>query len=676
MTRTVPTTCRVCAVGCGTLVELDGDRVVKIMGDPDDPWSLGYTCAFGRHAPEFHHHPDRLDVPLVRRGGELVPTSWDDALDDIAARLRDLLDTHGPQSVAHYTGTGGPLDPSGYAMAHGFFRSLGTEQNYSALSVDCAGKFLVPELVAGVQLPFHPDLDACTLLIAIGVNTVVSHGHGVMMPNPLGHLRALRDRGARLVVVDPRRSETAHHADLHVAPRPGTDPALLAYLVRHVLRTGPDRAFLAACADADSVARLTRLVDPYDLDRAAATCGVEPATLDALAAMVTTAGRVAIETGTGVSMGRSANLTEWLVWALSAVTGSLDRPGGARFNPGFLRPIEDALPGGRGDRLPGPVSRPDLPRIVTGEMPCAALPDQIEAGHVRALIVRVGNPAMAVPDTDRVRAALAALDLLVVIDAHRTATAEQATHVLPMADHLERGDVLSGYLQAVPFLRWSPAVVEPVGQRRPQWWVFAELSRRLGLPLFGSSRVDAQLADRQLDDELVAGALARAARRPWAEVRAEPYGVRDDVLTPGWMMPARLPRPLDLAPAELVEQFEQAWLAALPPPDRLVLVNRRTPKQYNSFTTTLAPVEPTLLVHPADAYRLSLRDGAPATISTAHGSCTAVVQVTDVMTPGVVSLPHAFATTNVNVLTSPAEVDVRNGMPILSGFAVTVRHAG
>ena len=139
MTRTVPTACRVCAVGCGTLVELDDHRVVKITGDPDDPWSRGYTCAFGRHAPEFHHHPDRVDVPLVRRDGVLVPTSWEDALDDVAARLRDVVDTHGAQAVAHYTGTGGPLDPSGYAMAHGFFRSLGTEQNYSALSVDCSG---------------------------------------------------------------------------------------------------------------------------------------------------------------------------------------------------------------------------------------------------------------------------------------------------------------------------------------------------------------------------------------------------------------------------------------------------------------------------------------------------------------------------------------------------------
>ena len=670
--RVVATACRVCAVGCGTLVELHDDRVVRVSGDPDDPWSQGYTCSFGRNAPTFHHHPDRLDVPLVRRDGELVPASWDDALDDIASTVRDLVERHGANAVAHYTGTGGPLDPSGYAMANGFFRALGTEQNYSALSVDCSGKFLVPELVAGVQLPFQPDLDECSLLLAIGVNTVVSHGHGVMMPNPLGRLRSLRARGARLVVIDPRRSETAHHADLHLAPRPGTDPALLAFLVRHVLRTGADTDFLQACADGAGVERLRRLVEPFTAAHAASVSGVPAAQLEQLADAVRASGRVAVETGTGVSMGRSANLTEWLVWALSAVTGSLDRPGGARFNPGFLRPIEDALPGGRGDLLPRPASRPDVPRVVNGEMPCAALPDEIESGALKALFVRVGNPAMAVPDTARVRRALARLELLVVVDARRTPTVEQATHVLPMADHFERGDLLTGYLQAKPFLRYARAVVAPRHGRRPQWWVFAELARRLGLPLFASGRVDAQLAGRALDDDVVAGTLARASRRPWADVRAAPYGMLDDGLAPGWMIPGRLPRPLDLAPAELVEQFERSWRQQLPPPAALVLVNRRTSRQYNSFTPSLAADEPTLLVHPADAARFGLRDGERATVATAHGSCDALVEVTDAISSGVVSLPHASSITNVNELTTTADADPRNGMPVLSGFAVTV----
>jgi anaerobic selenocysteine-containing dehydrogenase len=669
--RTVATACRICAVACGTLVELDGDEVVRITGDPDDPWSKGYTCSKGRAGPEFHRDPQRLDVPQIRRAGEMVDATWDEALDDIAARLQAVVDERGPSAVAHYTGTGGPLDPSGYALAHGFFRALGTDQAYSALSIDCAGKFLVPELVAGVQMQFQPDLAHTDLLLAIGVNTVVSHGHGLMMPNPLVHLRDLRARGGRVVVVDPRRTETTHHADLHLAVRPGTDPALLAFAVRHVLRTRADQAYLADCADPAGLERLRALVEPFTNERAAEVCGLDVADVDAFADLLNTAGRIGIETGTGVSMGRSANLTEWLVWALGAVTGSLDRLGGSTFNPGFLRAMEDGLPGGRGDLAPRPPSRPDLPRIVNGEMPCAALADEIESGAVRALVVRMGNPALAIPDNERLARALASLDLLVAIDARPTQTTALATHVLPVADHFERADLVTGYLQAAPFLRFAPAVVEPTGERRAQWWMFAELSRRMGLPLFGSARRDAALADVELDDETIAEAMAGQARRPWDEVRAQPYGIRDESMAPGWMIPGRLPRLLDLAPPELVDQFTGGWLEQLPAGGQLVMINRRTPGQYNSLAPR-PPAGPTLLVHPADAARHGLDDGDTTEISTVSGCCQAQVELSDTMLPGVVSLPHAYPSANVNHLTSTADIDPLNGMPILSGFAVSL----
>jgi anaerobic selenocysteine-containing dehydrogenase len=669
--RTVATACRICAVACGTLVELDGDDVIRVAGDPDDPWSKGYTCSKGRAGPEFHHDPVRLNVPQLRRNGELVEATWDHTLDDIAALVGGIVAEHGPSAVASYTGTGGPLDPSGYAMAHGFFRALGTDQMYSALSIDCAGKFLVPQLVAGVQMQFQPDLEHTDLLLAIGVNTVVSHGHGLMMPNPLVHLRELRARGGRVVVVDPRRTETSHHADLHLAVRPGTDPALLAFAVRHVLRARPDRQYLTRCADAASVERLRALVEPFTSERAAAVCGVDVVDVDAFADVLSAVSRIGIETGTGVSMGRSANLTEWLVWALSAVTGSLDRRGGSTFNAGFLRALEDGLPGGRGDLGPRPPSRPDLPRIVNGEMPCAALADEIESGAVRGMIVRMGNPALAIPDNERLARALSSLDVLVAIDARPTQTTELATHVLPVADHFERADLVTGYLQAAPFLRFAPAVVASTTDRRPQWWMFAELSRRMGLPLFGSARRDAQLAGVALDDEAIAASMAGQARRPWDEVRAQPYGIRDDSVAPGWMIPGRLARPLDLAPPELVAQFTGGWLEQLPTAGQLVLINRRTAGQYNSLAPR-PPAEPTLLVHPVDADRHALRNGDITEVSTASGCCRARVEVSDSVLPGVVSLPHAYATANVNLLTSTADIDPLNGMPILSGFAVSI----
>jgi anaerobic selenocysteine-containing dehydrogenase len=650
------------------LVEVDGDDVVGVRGDPDDPGTAGYTCAKGRAGPAFHRAPDRLDVPLVRRAGALVPSTWEAVLDDIADITRAIVDEQGPSAIANYVGTGGPLDPAGYAVAAGFFRALGSGENYSALSVDCSGKVLIPQLVSGVQMMFAPDLERTSLLIALGVNTVVSHGHGVMISNPLVRVRELRARGAKLVVVDPRVSETAHHADLHIAPRPATDPALLAHLVRSVLERGADTTYLDACADAGSVERLRIAVEPFDRARTAAICGVPAEQLEELVAMVHVAGRVAIETGTGTTMNRSANLTEWLAWALAAVTGSLDRAGGVTFNPGFLRPFEDGLPSGRGDLEPGPRSRPDLPRIVNGEMPCAALVDEIDAGNVRALFVRVGNPAVALPDTPRLRKVFEKLDLLVAIDVRSNETTALATHVLPMTDHFERSDLLTGYLQAKPFVRFAPAVVSPVGERRQQWWMFAELSRRLGLPLFGSTRRDAALANRVLDDEVISASLFSHSRHPWDDVRAAPYGIVDDPLPTGWMIPDRLPRRLDLAPVELVADLASARLESNR--DTLVLINRRTVGRYNSLA--ISTLDAPLLMHPIDAGERGLADGDTATVATPTGSCCAVVRVTDLIRPGVVSLPHAVASADVNRLTATTEFDHRNGMPVLSGFPVTV----
>jgi anaerobic selenocysteine-containing dehydrogenase len=282
---------------------------------------------------------------------------------------------------------------------------------------------------------------------------------------------------------------------------------------------------------------------------------------------------------------------------------------------------------------------------------------------------------MAIPGTGELAEALSSLELLVAIDVRATATTAVATHVLPMTDHLERGDLVTGYLQATPFMRWAPAALAPKAERRPQWWVFAELSRRLGLPLMGSRTADATLAGVELDDEVVAATLARSARRPWAEVRAAPHGVLDDGLPPGWLIPDRLPHLLDLAPGPLAEAFAGPWAPERPGAGRLTMVNRRSVGQYNSFSprrVAAGPELPTLFVHPDDAARHGLADGDRTEVTTATGACEAVVEVTDRTRVGVVSLPHAHALANVNQLTSTACADPLNGMPVLSGFPVAL----
>ena len=288
-------------------------------------------------------------------------------------------------------------------------RNLGSHQRYSALSIDCPAKFLVPQLMAGVQLQFQPDLDARRA--AAGhrrqhrrLPRPRRDGAEPARPPPRRarpRRSPRRDRSAPLGERPPRRPPRGAAAR---APTRSSSPtscarrcggAATTSFLRDVRRRTPACRRLAA-----AVEHVRRGNGRGDRRRR------RSAELRALDALVAGAGRVAIETGTGVTMNRHANLTEWLVWALAAVTGSLDRPGGVTFNPGSLRRFEDAVPGGRGDLGPRPASRPDLPRLVNGEMPCAALADEIRAGHVRALLVRVGNPALAIAGQPALREAL------------------------------------------------------------------------------------------------------------------------------------------------------------------------------------------------------------------------------------------------------------------------------
>ena len=659
--RSVRSFCRLCQAMCGIVVDVDGDRVVRVAGDPDHPVSEGYTCPKGRALPAVHHDPARLADP-----------AWEETVDGLASRLGAIVERHGPGAIGAYRATHWAFDGAGRAVADRFFRALPTTQLYSAVTVDAPSKTLVPDLVAGAPFVFPvPDWEATRLLLLVGQNPVVSHGHSTARPNALVTLRRLRARGARLVVADPRRTETARLADVHLPLRPGSDPALLAGLVRAVFEAGEaDAAYLAGCAHAGSVEHLRRLVEPFTPAVVAQRCNVEPALVEAAIAAVLDAGRLSVQTGTGVSMGPASNIGEWLAWALGAVTGSLDRPGGVLFNPGVLRPQDQGLVTRPRHGGPGcdPASRPDL-RASYGEIPCTALADEIDADSLRALFVLGGNPLTTLPGSARLRRSFAALDVLAVCDIRSTETTAAATHVLAVAGQLERADLtsfLDGYFP-FPFAQHTAPVVAPAPGRPPMWRIFARLGRRLGLPGFAD-------LEEETDDTLLAG-VARRSRVPFAELAAAPGGVAPTgVPGPGWLIPDRLPAGrLDLAPPELVAQFT-AWRSTpdSPPGPSLVLVNRRELRQSNSMLRSGA-APPPLLMHPDDATRLGLVDAQPVRLASTVGATDATVAVTDAIRPGVVSLPHGWPTPGVNELTSAtAGVDPLTGMPLLTGIAVEV----
>lgn len=681
--RLVHSFCRMCNAMCGIVVHVDGDRVVRVTGDPDHPVSEGYTCPKGRALPAVHHDPARLSDPR-----------WEETLDGLALRLEGLIAEHGPGAVGAYRATHWAFDATGRTVAERFFRALPGSQLYSAVTVDAPNKTLVPDLVAGAPFLFPvPDWDSTQLLLLVGQNPVVSHGHSVARPNALVALRRLRARGGRVIVADPRTTESARAADVHLPVRPGSDPALLAGLIRAVF-AGPaagkglgaradaadgsitescagaaDAVFLADCADAASVDQLRRLVEPFTPDVVAARCGLDRAAFEEVVDLVLAAGRVAVQTGTGISMGPAPNVGEWLGWALGAVTGSLDRPGGVLFNPGVLRPQEDRLVTRARHSGPGPGSRPDL-AAAYGEYPCTALADEIDAGTLRALFVLGGNPLTTLPDSGRLQRSFAALDVLAVCDIRATETTAAATHVLPVAGQLERAD-LTSFLDLAfpfPFAQYGPAAVDAGPARPPMWRIFAGLGRRLGLPGFAE-------LERETDESLLAAATRRA-RVPWEELAAARSGVAPSgTPAPGWLIPDRLPKGrLDLAPAELVAQF-RTWEAA-PAAAALVLINRRELRQTNSMLRDGADA-PALLMHADDATRLGLTAGRPVRLSSAHGSTVATLAVTDTIRPGSVSIPHGWTAPGASALTSlTADVEPLTGMPRLSGIPVEVVPAG
>jgi anaerobic selenocysteine-containing dehydrogenase len=658
--------CRFCIAQCGILVTTDDDRVVAVKGDPADPISGGYTCAKGRALPQFHHHSARLDHPLLH--GERV--SWNVLLDDLHARVATVISESGPDAIAIFQATGSSYDANGRRAGDRLLRGLGSRSRYTAATVDAPAKMLVSELMAG-----HPGLlpavdhDNATFVLLLGTNPLVSHGHTNAFPNPVARLKRITERG-ELWVVDPRRTETARIATRHLAPRPGTDYALLAFLVRELLDVGADRAYLAE--HAEGVDRLIDAVERFDLAEASALTGLEQGELRDLLAAIRRHGCVAGQTGTGATMSAAANVTEWLMWVLHVITHSYEAKGGMWFHPGFVHRLhERELRATDGATEPGPASRPELVSR-WGERPSVALLDEIEAGNVRALFVLGGNPLTALPEAERLRTAFSQLDVLVVADVLRTDTSLVATHAFPCTGQLERPDVPLTVDQFLPVLgtRYTPAIMPPSAERRPMWWPLAQLGRRLGVEVLPNGFDP----DTATDEDLLSTLQLPI---PWNDLRRDRVVVEHSVVH-GWVERRLLPHGRwRIAPEPLVGQ-----LAALQPPAPLVLVPRRQLRHLNSQlrepTATAGPRPdlPEVLVHPADAAAATLADGDAVEVRSATGAVVGRLRVDPDIRRGALSIPHGFAAPNVGNLTSGRDgVDPLTGMVRQSGVPVQLAAA-
>ncbi len=713
MTEVRKAGCMLCEAVCGLDVTLEDGGVQGVRGDRDDPFSQGYLCPKAAAIGDIMADPDRVRTPLGRGPEGFAPLPWETALDQAAARIADVQKRHGRDAVALYLGNPTVHSHGALLAAPYLSRALGTRQRYSATSVD-----QLPHMMAALEMFGHqlllpvPDLDRCDLLLVLGANPAVSNGSLMTAPGMPRRLKALRARGGRLVVLDPRRTETADLADAHHFLRPGGDAALLLGMLHTLFAEGlvrPGRLgeFVRGLDD------LRAAVAPFPAARVAPRTGLDPAVIQGLARDLAAASRAAVYGRLGACTQEFGGVTAWLLYALNVVTGNLDRPGGVMFS----RPAADlvgfaSLIGHRGHRAAWRSRVKGLPEF-GGELPAATLVDEIETpgtGQVRALITVAGNPVLSTPEGSRLGRALAKLEVMVSVDLYRNETTRHAHYILPTSFGFERDHYdLAFYALAVRNVaRFTPALVAPPPGVREDFDVLLSLARRVRS--HGGGR-----RSRSLDLTLGALHAAGARRTVDALLRAGPYGLRRGLGGLSVASLLRRPSGVDLGPLEpclpgrlghadgRIQLAPRCYLDDLGrveadlgiAPPGLVLIGRRQLRSNNSWMHNAArlvrgPVACTLQMHPDDAAARGLTDGARVTLRGGHGAVEAPLEVTAEVCPGVVSLPHGWghaeaaeglrvaatrAGASVNDVVDGGRLDPLSGVAALSGGTVTVEAA-
>ena len=691
-------TCPLCEATCGLEIAVAGDRVLRVRGDEKDPFSQGFLCPKGSTLGDLHHDPDRLRSPLVRREGRLVPASWDEAFAEVERGLSAVLAAHGRQTLAVLLG-----NPVTHHLAPAFYlrpliRAAGTRNLFSASTVDQMPQHVVSGLLWGDPNAFPiPDVDRTDYLLMLGANPLASNGSLLTAPDLPGRLKRFKPRGAKLIVVDPRRTETAERADEHLFIRPGTDVFWLAALVETLFAEG-----LVSIGRLEpwvvGVDEIRVLVAPFTPERVAPLCGIDPATTRRIARSLASAAAAAVYGRIGNHTVEFGTATAWMAAVLNVLTGNFDRPGGVMTSSPVASKIDDGEPGGRGYRVGRWKSRVHGHPEVNGEFPAATLADEIETpgeGRIRALLSVATNPVRSSPNSERLDRAFAQLDFYVAVDIYVNESTRHANVILPPPSALEEENYeLTFMANAVRSIaKYAPPVFPRAPGSGPSE---ADLFAKLVLILRGEgasadpARVHDALVDEAIERERtnpaspLAGCDAEQIRRALAG--HSPVGKLLDLrLRTGWQgdlfgqraggislaklaehphgvdlgpmverFPARLATEssrLELTPGPLVEDWRRVRERLDAPPasaaSGLRLIGRRHVRSNNSWMHNLEPLVSgrarcTLLMHPDDAAERGLDNGVRAAIRSRVGRLEVEVETSAALMRGVVSLPHGW----------------------------------
>ena len=735
-TRTVFRTCPLCEATCGLELQIQDERVIKVRGDAEDVFSGGYICPKGTAIAEIHEDPDRLRKPLVKRNGSHVEVDWDEAFAEIEQRLLPLAEEHGRNSVAAYLGNPNVHNLAGSFYVRPVLKALGTRNIFSASTVDQVPRHVSSGMLFGSPgaIPV-PDLDRTDFLLMLGANPLESNGSLCTAPDFPGRLKAIRERGGRIIVIDPRRTRTARMADEHFFVRPGTDAMLLVAMIHTLFEE--DLVDLGAVADhVNGVEEVRVAVQPFAPERVAERCGVSAETIRRLARELAAAERGVVYGRIGIHTVGFGTLASWATDLLNILTGNLDRPGGSMFaRAAGSRARKRA--GGRGFSTGRWKSRVrGLPEVM-GEFPVATLVDEMETpgeGQVRALVTIGGNPALSTPDSGRLEAALEELDFMVSVDIYCNETTRHADVILPPPSLLERShyDVAFAGISVRNVSNYSAPVFKAEGPSE------ATILARLALVLGGEGAkadpagIDAMMVRGLLEGHLadpespvhgrsIEDLLAQLGDRPGTDalldinLRMGPYGdgfgEADDGLSLNQLeahphgidlgplkpqIPEILSTPsarIELAGETILGELDRLdTLLQEPPAEGLLLVGRRHLRSNNSWMHNIESLVAgrsrcTLQMHPDDAAERGVGAGEHAEIASRVGRVRAQVEINDDLMPGVVSLPHgwghgqagsrlevaaAHAGVNSNRLTDGVPLDPLSGNAVLNAIPVEV----
>jgi anaerobic selenocysteine-containing dehydrogenase len=671
------TYCRICEASCGLIVDVEtdgnGSQIIrKITADAEHPVSKGYACIKGTSLAGIHHDPDRVNTPLKRVKGAKdsdcwEEISWEQAISEIAKISRDLKLKYGANALAHYTGNPSYANFKNILCTQDFISCLGSDQLYASHSVDLNNKFQVSADMYGVDV-LHPipDFAHTEFLMCLGSNPVVSQMSVVSVINPLEKLQAIERRGGKVVIVDPRRTETASKVGEHIFIHPGTDAFFLLALL-HVLHYELDFRAPAMAQYIEGADTLINAAREWTPERVSSLCGISSSVIRRIAAQYHHANGAVLYMSTGVNMGPFGSISYWVLQGINVLSGNLDKKGGLLVPEGAIDWLTLAQ---RIISSDPKVKTSQGWHKVAGCFPVASLPDDILCAsehRIRALFISAGNPVHSTPHPNWQKA-MEQLELVVSVDIYINETAARyADYVLPATDMLERSDFPLSHipLQAEPYAQYTKAVVRPKFDRREEWEIFSALLLEIGAPLLSDkpllllARANALLQRlpgglKVTPDHILKILLFLGKKVSLKKLLAHPEGITLADNAPGTFLGKRLKQRINLALARVaadlprLTDYEKHLITAARSrqPNTLALIGRRSRKSHNSWMHNNAqikqPLSNSAQINPEDAARMCLAAGDRVKVFSDHGAIELPLMITADVMPGVVAVPHGW----------------------------------